>query len=252
MDFQNFGIKSAPATFNSDTVDSFELGAKNNIDNRVKIASSVYYIRWNNIQQVVVPPICQISFISNLGQAVAKGADFQGEFAVTDSFTVELSAGYTDARYTESSRLSPVETTPVVQSGDAIEGQSTQPAPPVTVSLGLEYRFSIADHDSFVRLDDEYESRPKWAGANQDANTLQYDSAFYTLPATNFASARGGMKFGDWQIEAFCDNLLDTHTVTNYDWTIDGSAEYPGASRLQRQYTFRPRTIGLTFIYRSK
>jgi outer membrane receptor protein involved in Fe transport len=252
VDFQNFGIKSAPATFNSDTVDSFELGAKNNIDNRVKIASSVYYIRWNNIQQVVVPPICQISFISNLGQAVAKGADFQGEFAVTDSFTIELSAGYTDARYTESSRLSPVETTPVVQSGDAIEGQSTQPAPPVTVSLGLEYRFSIADHDSFVRVDDEYESRPKWAGANQDANTLQYDSAFYTLPATNFASARGGVKFGDWQIEAFCDNLLDTHTVTNYDWTIDGSAEYPGASRLQRQYTFRPRTIGLTFIYRSK
>ena len=92
VDFQNFGIKSAPATFNSDTVNSFEVGAKNNIDNRVKIASSVYYIRWNNIQQVVVPPICQISFISNLGQAVAKGADFQGEFAVTDSFTVELSA----------------------------------------------------------------------------------------------------------------------------------------------------------------
>ena len=252
VDFQNFGIKSAPATFNSDTVNSFEVGAKNNIDNRVKIASSVYYIRWNNIQQVVVPPICQISFISNLGQAVAKGADFQGEFAVTDSFTVELSAGYTDARYTQSSRLSPVETTPIVQSGDAIEGQSTQPAPPVTVSLGLEYRFTVADHDSFVRIDDEYESRPKWAGATQDPNTLQYDSAFYTLPATNFASARAGSKFGDWQIEAFCDNLLDTHTVTNYDWTIDGSAEYPGSSRLQRDYTYRPRTIGLTFIYRSK
>ena len=252
VDFQNFGIKSAPATFNSDTVNSFEVGAKNNIDNRVKIASSVYYIRWNNIQQVVVPPICQISFISNLGQAVAKGADFQGEFAVTDSFTVELSAGYTDARYTQSSRLSPVETTPIVQSGDAIEGQSTQPAPPVTVSLGLEYRFTVADQDSFVRIDDEYESRPKWAGATQDPNTLQYDSAFYTLPATNFASARAGSKFGDWQIEAFCDNLLDTHTVTNYDWTIDGSAEYPGSSRLQRDYTYRPRTIGLTFIYRSK
>jgi iron complex outermembrane recepter protein len=250
VDFQNFGIKSAPATFNSDTVDSFEIGAKNNLDNRVKIASSIYYIRWNNIQQVVVPPICQISFITNLGQAVAKGADFQGEFAITESFTAELSAGYTDARYTQASRLSPVETTPIVASGDAIEGESAQPAPPVTVSLGLEYRFDIAAHDSFVRIDDEYQSRPKWAGAGQDPNTLQYDAANYFLPATNFASARGGMKFGGWQVEAFCDNLFDTHTVTNYEWSIDSGV--PGTTRLERDFTFRPRTFGLTFIYRSK
>jgi outer membrane receptor protein involved in Fe transport len=249
-DFANFGISQSPATFNSDTVDSFEVGAKNNIDNRFRLASSVYYIRWNNIQQTVVPPICQISFITNLGQAVAKGADFQGEFALTDSFTAELTAGYTDARYTESSKLSPIETTPIVQSGDAIVGQSGQPAPPVTVSLGLEYRFSVADHDSFIRLDDEYQGRPKWAGAIQDAATLQFDPANYTLSATNFASARAGFKWGGWQIEAFCDNLADTHTVTNYEWSID--SQVAGTSRLQRDFTFRPRTFGLTFIFRNK
>lgn len=248
-DFQNFGINNAPATFNSDTVNSFEVGAKNNIDNRFKIASSVYYIRWNNIQQTVVPPICQISFITNLGTAVAKGLDIQADLAITDSLTAELAAGYTDARYTKDSQLSPVETQPVVASGDAIEGQSAQPAPPMTVSLGLQYKFAVAAHDAFVRVDDEYESRPKWAGAGQDPNTLQYDDANYTLASTNFASARGGMSFGDLQIEAFVDNLADTHTVTNYNWTIDPG---DGTSRLQRQFTYRPRTIGLTFIYRSK
>ena len=250
VDFQNFGIKDAPATFNSDTVDSFEIGAKNNIDNRVKLSTSIYYIRWNNIQQVVLPPICQITFITNLGQAVAKGADFQGEFAITENLTAELSAGYTDARYTKDAKLSPVETTPIVASGDAIEGEGAQPSPPVTVSLGLEYRFAIAAHDSFVRVDDEYQSRPKWAGAGQDVNTLQYDSANYFLPATNFASARAGMKFGNWMIEAFCDNLLDSHTVTNYEWSIDSGV--PGTNRLERDFTFRPRTTGLTFIYRTK
>ncbi len=81
----NFGITQSPPTFNSDTVNSFEVGAKNNIDNRVKIASSIYYIRWNNIQQTVVPPICQISFIDNLGTAVAKGGDIQADIAITDS-----------------------------------------------------------------------------------------------------------------------------------------------------------------------
>ena len=248
-DFQNFGISSAPQTYKSDTVNSFEVGAKNNFDNRVKIASSIYYIRWNNIQQTVVPPICQISFIDNLGKAVAKGADIQGEIAFTDNFTAEISAGYTDARYTQSSVLSPAETSPVVAKGDAIEGQSDQPAPPVTASIGLEYKFELVTHESFVRLDDEFEGRPKWAGATQDANTLQYDPQFYTLSHTNFASGRAGMSFGEFKLEAFCDNLTDSHTVTNYDWSINPG---DGTSRLQRQYTFRPRTMGLTFLYRTK
>ena len=252
-DFAAFGISESPPTFSSDTVNSFEVGAKNNIDNRLKIASSVYYIRWNNIQQTVVPPVCQISFISNLGQATAKGIDIQVEAALTDAFTVELSAGYTEARYTRDSKLSPTETNPVVSSGDAITGesgggQSGQPNAPITVSLGLEYKFSVFDHESFVRFDDEYQSRPKWRAPSQDANSLQYDPAYYILSATNFASARSGITFGKLQIAAFCDNLFDTHTVTNYEWSIDPG---DGNSRLERQFTFRPRTVGLTFTYRN-
>ena len=51
-----------------------------------------------------------------------------------------------------------------------------------------------------------------------------------------------------WQVAAFVDNLADTHVVTNYNWSIDPG---DGESRLQRQFTFRPRTIGLTFTYRN-
>jgi iron complex outermembrane receptor protein len=247
-DFTAFGIVNSPATFSSDSVNSFEIGAKNNIDNRIKLASSVYYIRWNNIQQTVVPPVCQISFISNLGQATAKGIDIQAEVALTDTFTLEVATGYTEARYTKDSKLSAVETTPIVASGDAITGQSGQPNAPFTASVGLEYKFKIADHESFVRFDEEYQSRPKWRVASQDAGTLQYDSANYLLSPTNFASGRAGISFGKMQIAAFCDNLFDTHTVTNYNWTIDPG---DGNSRLERQFTFRPRTVGVTFTYRN-
>jgi outer membrane receptor protein involved in Fe transport len=247
-DFTAFGIVNSPPTFSSDSVNSFEIGAKNNIDNRFKLASSVYYIRWNNIQQTVVPPVCQISFISNLGQATAKGIDIQAEVALTDTFTLEVATGYTEARYTKDSKLSVVETTPIVASGDAITGQSGQPNAPFTASVGLEYKFKIADHESFVRFDEEYQSRPKWRVASQDAGTLQYDSANYLLSPTNFASGRAGISFGKMQIAAFCDNLFDTHTVTNYNWTIDPG---DGNSRLERQFTFRPRTVGVTFTYRN-
>ncbi len=246
-DFQNLGISGAPLTFNSDTVNSFEVGAKNNIDNRIKLASSIYYIRWNNIQQTVVPPICQISFIANLGQATAKGMDIQAEIALTDTFTVELATGYTDARYTQDSRLTPSENPPVVSSGDAITGQSGQPNAPFTATIGLEYKFTAFEHDSFIRVDDEFESRDKWPSPSQDPTTQQYDSANYVLASTNFASARAGTNIGGWEIAAFVDNLTDSHTVTNYNWTIDPG---DGESRLQRQFTFRPRTFGFTFTYR--
>ena len=230
---------------------SFEVGAKNNFNNRVKIASSVYYIRWNHIQQTVVPPICQISFIDNLGTAIAKGLDIQAEVAITDNFTAELATGYTDARYTATGGFANPDpaappNVPIVQRGDAISGQSGQPNAPFTASVGLEYKFNIFSVASFVRFDDEYQSRNHYDSPSQDAGTAQYDSANYHLSGTNFASARAGVNFGEFQIAAFCDNLMDTHTVTNYEWTIDPG---DGNSRLERQFTYRPRTIGLTFTY---
>jgi len=80
-------------------VQSYEVGSKNNFNNRFRLASSIYYIKWHNIQQTVLPPVCQISWIQNLGEAVAKGADIQADWLVTPSLTAEFAAGYTDARY---------------------------------------------------------------------------------------------------------------------------------------------------------
>jgi iron complex outermembrane recepter protein len=252
LDFENFGITESPPTFSSDTVNSFEVGAKNNINNRVKINSSIYYIRWNNIQQSVLPPQCQITFIANLGTAVAKGGDIQAEIALTDNFTAEIATGYTSARYTQDSKFSPVEIQPIVSKGDAIVGQSGeppgQPGAPFTFTLGLEYKFNVFNHASFIRIDDEYQSRNKWPPAAQDPSTQQIDTAFYTLSSTNIASARAGINFGGWQAALFVDNLTDSHTVNGYNFTIDPG---DGNSRLERQYTFRPRTIGLTVTYRN-
>ena len=250
-DFQNFGISGSPSTYSSDTVSSFEVGSKNNFENRVRIAASLYYIRWHNIQQLVVPPICQISFIANLGNAIAKGADIQAEIAVTDSLSAELAAGYTDARYTGDSRFSQTQINPTVTRGDAITGESEQPNPPFTGSVGVQYKFKAFEYESFVRLDYEYTARAKWPSARQDANSAQFDAANFTLDATSFVSMRAGVSSGGWSFEPFVDNLFNTHVLTNYDFSID---PFPStgvaASRLMRGYTFRPRTMGLTATYR--
>jgi outer membrane receptor protein involved in Fe transport len=259
QDFIDFGITAAPTTYSSDSVNSFEVGAKNNIANRVKLATSLYYIRWNNIQQTVVPPICQISFIDNLGKAVAKGADLQADIALTERFTIELAAGYTDARYIQDSKLSPTSTTgPVVANGDAITSVASelgggQPTAPVTVTAGVEYKFSAFSHATFVRADAGYLGRAKWPTPQQDASTLQSDHASFVLPGTTHTSVRGGIDLGGWQLAAFVDNLTNVHPLTDYNYTICPPTSQPaclGSERLQRAYTFRPRTYGLTAIFR--
>jgi outer membrane receptor protein involved in Fe transport len=266
-DFANFGVVVDPADlashpgsrvvdkFSSDTVQSYEVGAKDNFNGRVRLASSIYYIKWNNIQQLVVPPVCQISFIANTGQAVAKGADIQADVSLSGGLSLELAAGYTDARYTQDFRFSSVglNPSPLVANGDSIEGASSetgggQGTAPYTAAVGVEYRFTAFAHESFVRVDGEYEARAKWATAGQDPGTSQFDAANFTLPGTTFVSMRGGAQFGEWSLATFVDNLTNSHALTSYNTTINPLVA--GVTRLQRDFTFRPRTIGITAIFR--
>ena len=271
-DFQNFGFDhvgtdpgGSLGTFRSDSVNSYEVGAKNNFDNRVRIATSIYYIQWNNIQQLIVPPVCQISFIANTGKATVKGADLQADFSVTSAFTIELAMGYTQARYSEDFRFAPpcpggvpaagcaADPRPLVADGNSIVSASSetgagQPTAPFTAALALEYHFPLFARDTFVRVDGQYEAHAKWNTASLDPNTAQFDAANFVTPSTTFVSLRGGMQFNQLSLQAFVDNLTDSHTITAYNWTIDPLVS--GVSRLQRDYTFRPRTFGITAIYR--
>src|SRR5206468_9565252 len=144
--------------------------------------------------------------ISNLGEATAKGLDVQADIAITAGLTLDLTAGYTDARYTKDSRLSPDPSLPpIVLSGDAIVGLGGQPGAPFTGSVGMEYHFNAFDKPSFVRADYEYTGAPKWAGPSQDPNTGQYDQANYALPSTSFLTLRGGVELAEWSASAFVE-----------------------------------------------
>src|SRR5262249_25359284 len=111
-----------------------------------------------------------------------------------------------------------------------------------------EYRFTLGQRRSFLRLDWEYEAHAKWLPPSQDPNSGQYDPANFTPPSTSFFSLRAGMQFGNFSLQPFVDNLTNTHPITNYHFSIDPGT---GDTRLQRNFTFRPRTIGITAVYRN-
>jgi len=262
QDFLNFGIPHAPATYKSDSVQSFEVGAKNNINNRVRLASSVYYIKWNNIQGNVIPPICQIQWTDNLGGAVSKGFDLQADFQLTSAFSIESAFGYTDARYTKNAYPSgtvltgPNPPLPLVTSGDAVAGANGigqgYSIPPYSATIGLEYKFRAFAHESFVRGDYEYLAGDKWVHPALDSRTASYDPTALSTPRQAFASLRAGTNLGGWSASLFVDNLTDAHPIVNYNHqnnTYDDNGALL-ASPAYRFVSYRPRTFGITVTFR--
>src|ERR1700722_1007821 len=262
QDFLNFGIPHAPATYKSDSVQSFGVGPKNNIDNRVRLASSVYYIKWNNIQGNVIPPICQIQWTDNLGGAVSKGFDLQADFQLTSALSISSAFGYTDARYTKNAYPSgtvitgPNPLSPLVVSGDAVAGPNGigqgYSIPPYSATIGLEYKLRAFAHESFVRGDYEYLAGDKWVHPALDPRTSSYDPTALPTPRQAFASLRAGTNLGDWTASLFVDNLTDTHTIVNYNHqtnSYDASGNLL-ASPAYRFISYRPRTFGITATFR--
>ncbi len=254
-DYASFGITAAPDDYKSDTVQSFEIGAKNNYHDRLHVASSLYYIKWKDIQQNIYLPDCGFQFTTNVGQAIAKGGDVQLEWAPNEKLDFEAAIGFTDARFSATSALSPTATAPVVSNGDAVVGESGIPNAPWTITLGAQYNFSVIEHKSYFRVDYEHSSRNKIPTAAEDPTTSQYDPYAYTPAATTFVSLRAGTSVDKhWNISAFVDNLLDSHPEfppSSYPHSdLDGYNPSGPPSALLRFYTFRPRTIGVTSTYR--
>jgi outer membrane receptor protein involved in Fe transport len=265
QDFINFGISGAPIAYKSDTVDSYEIGAKNGINNVVQLDTSIYYIKWNNIQQNIVPPICEIQWTQNLGAAVSKGFDIQADFDLGGGASLETSLGYTDAQFTQNAYVGNAAASiaagvlPVVAKGDAIAGENGIETPPWTATIGPQYKFTAFSHASFVRADYEYGSGEKWLPPSRDSRTSQYDSGLtttpsYTLPlfSTHFLSLRAGTQIQHVQLSLFADNVLDSHTITNSNHEVNtfGADGTILASPLYRDITYRPLTVGITAVFK--
>jgi outer membrane receptor protein involved in Fe transport len=246
---------NSPATYNSDSVKSYEIGAKNKLFGSLRLASSLYYIKWSDIQQNVYLPGCGFQFTTNVGTAAAKGFDLQADWTATESLSFETAIGYTNARYLRDASLVPGGA-PIAKAGDAVVGDSGVATPPWTVTIGALYEFNAFDLPSYFRVDYQYQSKSHTLTAAQDpgVSPTVYDPFAYTPPATTFVSLRAGTAYRKWNVSAFVDNLFDTHPLLspggpNGHSDADPSAP-PGQGVLLRNYTFRPRTIGITAIFR--
>ena len=224
-----------PPDYHSDSLWSYEVGSKNGLwDHRLQIDSSLYYIRWKNIQQNLYMPACGFQFTANLASAVSRGGDIDARLRVIDQLTLGLSVGYTDARYAS---------TVAGSSGNVVTDGDRLPGSPWTVSASAEYVFTVgASSKPYLRLDYQFSSAQTGQQPIQDPANVIFDPTIPSYGETKDLSSRAGVRWGGWDVSIFGTNLLNSHPLvfTAHDLI---------SSPLYFDVTWRPRTIGVTGTY---
>ena len=247
------GLTSAPATFKSDSLWSYELGVKDTLfDRRLSIDGSVYYIRWSGIQTQIILPSCGNSFVQNAGEAISRGFDLQLDAAVTSSLTVHAAVSYTDVYYPNALFGPP----PVDGSGNPSGpptlyhggGDKAVNVIPWTISANARYTHNInsvwTDSSGYLQVDYRHLD-----GANgYDPRTTYYNAdpiaSAHPDPSYGILNLRFGVVHGGLDMSAYVINATHSDPVLGY---YDSFGYTPS---LHYATTIRPFTVGFTAWYR--
>jgi outer membrane receptor protein involved in Fe transport len=225
--------------YDSDIVWSYDVGVKGTtLAGRLAYDVGAYVIDWEDIQQSNALFGCGLSYIGNFGSARAQGGDITLQAAATDDLLIDLSVGYMNSEYSELVRSSSAPNATILIN----EGNSLPNVTPWKIALGGTYNFDLFGKESYIRADWEHSSRASDLLPTQDPTTSQYNPTLPIIDANNRVRLRAGMRFGELEISAFADNLLDSAPV------LAGSA--PRMTEYYTVSTWRPRTLGMTAVYR--
>ena len=252
--------RQVPAQFSSDSLWSYEIGAKNTfLDHRLQVNSSLFYIDWKNIEQNVYLPTCGEQFVANLGKVESLGGDVSVLFRPIEALTLDVSVAYTDAKFTKSSCASvlafngglctgtdpvthlPISVLPVVSKGDRLPGA------PWTFTAAADYHFGdLHGRTPYVRIDYLHTTAQRGLLPIFNPNNAISDSSLPGLPVTNNLSLRAGFRFSGFDVSLFGQNLTNAHPLMFkardiYTSTVDN---------LYFDRGVRPMMFGVTATYR--
>lgn len=240
-DLETLGLSKVPDTYASDNLWSYEVGGKNTfLDHRLQINSSLFWIDWRDIQQNVYLPSCGEQFTANLGHVVSRGGDVDIQFKPVSSVFLQLTAAYTDAKFTRDSRAGD-STTPIVSEGDRLLGA------PWSFTLAAEKTLgSWSGYNPYIRADFQYTTAQTALLAGTDSRNALNDTTIPGLPLTKDLQLRGGFRWNGYDISLFAQNVLDQHPMLFESRDIANDA----TDQLYFGRGVRPRTYGLTATYR--
>nr|WP_243451180.1 TonB-dependent receptor [Sphingosinicella sp. CPCC 101087] len=239
QDLQAFGLTEAPVSYDSDTLWSYEAGAKATLPrHRLNLAISLFQIDWSGIQQPVTLPNCGFSYVDNLGTARNRGFEAELKARPASGFLLQAGIGFVDARF-RSTVLGGASGPGGQRSIIVGKGDRVPFVPQWTGRIAAEYEARLPQSRRvYARLEYQFASAYRRAPSE---GSVGYDPRIYRGEGYGNMLARLGIESDRWRLSVFVENLLDAAPI------LFSSAEFvPVTGAPLRQMTLRPRTIGLS------
>lgn len=232
------GLTDAPASFESDTLWSYEGGLKGRAaGNRFTYQLAGYDIEWSGIQETInLSGGCGFSYIGNIGRARSRGVELETSWRPGERVTLGLNAGYTDAELTEDLISGADASGPIVA---ATKGTTLPDVPQWSVGALAELDFSLGSWPAYLRGDYQHlgSSKRHLGTPSDDPRTIDRDS--YGVVGLQL-----GASVNDYELVLAVRNLLDEDVVL-----FETYQEFAPGTAAERT-TLQPRLISFSVARR--
>jgi iron complex outermembrane recepter protein len=213
-------VPGAPASFEPDSLWSYELGYKADLlDKRLSVEAALFEIRWDKLQQPIA--IGATTLTTNAGKAQVKGLELAAGYRLGAQWRLDGSLAYTLPKLTEDApALGPA-------------GARLPNTARLSYTIAGRYAFHVAGKPSFASLSLRHVGQ---RNAGFDAPDTSVPN--FSLPAYTMVDAQWGMEFGNWQLSVFVRNLTDKRALLGADTALTAFGGPLRATPAQ------PRTIG--------
>lgn len=226
--------KTNPESYAPDSIWNYEVGEKARLlGGRFTINADVYYIRWNNLQELLTLP-CSYPFSDNIGKAESYGPEVELTARASEEVTLSLAGSSTTAKITSiNSALL----------GNTV-GSTEALAPGIPV-------LNVPKYDVTGAIDLSHPVSETYKLTGRLSTTItgpSYDINYYvqSLPSYTITDARIGLVGGPWATYLYAHNLTNkiaVLSINNHAWSTPTPA-------VSTPTVSTPRTIGVELNYK--
>jgi len=216
------GNPAIPATFQPDSLTSYETGYKADLlDKALSVQAAVYDIEWKDLQQYM--PVNGLSIIVNAGAARVRGAELSVSWRPDARWTLTGNASAIDARLSEDA-----------QGLGGVRGDRLPTSARFAAALSVNHSFELAGHAGYAGLTQRYVGQRN-SGFDGSAALPNF-----RLPAYSLTDLQAGIDFKRASIAFFVRNLFDARGLTSANDAVRVLGGPLWVSLVQ------PRTLGAT------
>ncbi len=224
--------------YTPDYLTNIEAGWKTTwFEHRLRFNGAVFLERWKDAQ-FAISGLNGITEITNAGRSEIRGVEGEVHWRATAGLTLSASATFLDAKLTSNACNYASSDLSCSEPGNTILAPPGTRLPVSSKFKGnaiARYEWAVGDYDAHVQLAGVFQTDATPALTVSDAAILGKQPGYGSFDLS------GGAKHGDWNYEAFVENLTDKRgEVTRY------TSCAPATCSLVNVIPIRPRMVGLT------